>query len=226
MPKNLFFLLLLSIPLCVLTYAAHVLISSEMHRGREVGRAFLRSKAQLMANEVKKSASLAIPLHNNEPKVLISIVNDKNESFGDTIPDDGRCTAKVSLMPEFKNHFLVAAWPGKDNPGLQRKRKLIMTEIAVCAISLSILLITAYLMIRSSIRQNKEAQKKIDLVNDFSHRLKTPITSISICAELSLSEHIDTKRKLECAQTIASEAVKLDNIVNEILWHIEGKRNG
>ena len=87
-------------------------------------------------------------------------------------------------------------------------------------------LLAACILVRRHLNLRRELKKQREAVCDFSHRLKTPITSISLCAELARDGRMSEERKRECAETIFAEATKLDRIVGEVLNHIEGGRHG
>lgn len=69
-------------------------------------------------------------------------------------------------------------------------------------------------------------RKKFAVEANVESRVKTPITSISLCAELARDGRVSEERERECAETIFAEATKLDRIVGEVLNHIEGGRHG
>ena len=117
-------------------------------------------------------------------------------------------------------------WSGEESPGRQRARRLRRIEFSVFGGSATLFLLAAGCLVRRHLTLRRELQEQRDAVRDFSHRLKTPITSISLCAELARDGRVSEARKRECAETIFVEATKLDRIVGEVLSHIEGGRHG
>lgn len=232
------YLLLLAIPLVAISAAAHRLISAETARGREIGQAYLQSEAnalalQLQSNNLPSVASAtedqpveqASNLATRLP-LLVGIVKADGSALGESLPNDGRCFGKASLSPKFPDLELRTMWPGCDNPGRERVRKLHRIEWCVYAGSLLLFLVAATVLVASLVRAKASAAEAQRRISDFSHRLKTPITSISLCAELMRSGRIDAARKQECAETIVAEADKLNGIVGEVLNHIERRPNG
>jgi signal transduction histidine kinase len=130
------------------------------------------------------------------------------------------------LAPKFPDLAVKVMWSGEESPGRQRARRLRRIEFSVFGGSATLFLLAAGCLVRRHLTLRRELQEQRDAVRDFSHRLKTPITSISLCAELARDGRVNGARKRECAETIFVEATKLDRIVGEVLSHIEGGRHG
>lgn len=232
------YLLILTIPLAAISVAAHRLISNETARGREIGQAYLQAEAEALAARMQSNnqtieefvlRSFSGGGSNNFPTrlpLLVGIVKADGSALGKPLPNDGRCFGETSLAPKFPNLRLRTMWPGRDNPGRERVRKLHRIEWGVYAGSLLLFLVAAVVLVANLVRAKASAAEARQCVADFSHRLKTPITSISLCAELMRSERVDATRKQECAETIVAEADKLNAIVGEVLSHIEDHPNG
>ena len=222
------YLLLLTIPLAAISVAAHRLISAETARGREIGQAYLQAEADALAARVQ-SNNRTIEQSNNFPArlpLLVGIVKADGSALGESLPNDGRCFGRASLAPKFPDLELRTMWPGRDNPGRERVRKLHRAEWSIYVGSFILFLAAAVVLVINLVRAKASAADARRCVADFSHRLKTPITSISLCAELMSSGRVDASRKQECAETIVAEADKLNGIVGEVLSHIEGHPNG
>ena len=118
------------------------------------------------------------------------------------------------------------AWAGAQSVGARRARRLAHAELAVYAGAGAVFLLGLALVLRAVLRARRDARRQLDYVADFSHRLKTPLTSISLCAELSRSGRLDEARRRESTETIVAEAAKLDVLVDEVLAYIKDARHG
>ena len=218
--------LMLVAPLAILPYAAHRLISSEAERGKAVGTGYLQAQAETLAAKMQNAAKPIPPDETAALPVLIGITGKDGKLQYGTLPDDGRCTGVASLGPKFPDLSVTVMWRGDRNPGLERMRRLHLAELTVYGVTAFLFLVAVGLVLRTLHRTRRELAAQIARARDFSHRLKTPITSISLCAELAQSGRITDERKKECAETIVAEAAKLDGIVGEVLQHIEGSSRG
>lgn len=219
-------LVLLALPLGVVSFAAHRLIATEVERGRTIGRACLQARAEVLAARMQAHAKPEVPVDASALPVVAGVVGADGSVLSGTLPDDGRCFGLASLAPKFPGLAVKVTWPGETSPGRQRARRLQSVELAVFAGSTALFLLTAGCLFRRHQSVRRELKEQRECVRDFSHRLKTPITSISLCAELARDGRVNETRKRECAETIFDEAMKLDRIVGEVLAHIEGRRRG
>ena len=218
--------LMLIAPLGILPYAAHRLISSEAERGKAVGTAYLQAQAEALAARMQNEAKPIPPEESAALPVLIGVTDQDGRILHGNLPDDGRCTGIASLGPKFPGLSVKVMWRGERNPGLERMRRLHLADLTVYGMTAFIFLVAVGLVLRTLRRTRRALAAQIACARDFSHRLKTPITSISLCAELAQSGRITDERKRECAETIVAEASKLDGIVCEVLQHIEGSDRG
>lgn len=224
--SSVLFLAFLLLPLCVVSVVAHRLISSEVARGRCLGRAYLQARAEMLAARLQTCSVPTLPTDVSELPVLAAVVDGEGRLSSGVFPDDGRCFGLASLEPRFPGLSVKTSWPGKANPGRRRAQRLHAVETAVFAGSLALFLLAVAFFLRRHWLVRRELAEQRACVRDFSHRLKTPITSISLCAELAREGRVDEARKRECAETVFVEAAKLDRIVSEVLQHIEGRRHG
>lgn len=223
--SSVLFLFFLALPLCVVSIASHRLVSAEVARGRTVGRAYLQAQAEVIAAKMQSFAKADADRGAALP-VLVGVVDGDGKVRSGTLPDDGRCFGLASLAPKFSGLAVKVMWSGEKSPGLQRARRLRRVELSVFGGSAALFLLAAGFLVRRHLNLRRELQEQRAVVRDFSHRLKTPITSISLCAELARDGRVSEERKRECAETIFAEATKLDRIVGEVLNHIEGGRHG
>ena len=223
---SIFILSGLALPLCVVSIAAHRLVLTEVERGRTVGCAYLQAQAEGIAARMQPLAKVEVPVADSILPVWVGIVDKAGTVRSGVLPDDGRCFGLASLAPKFPDLAVKVMWPGEESPGFLRARRLRGVEFAVFGGSVVLFLLVAGFLVRRYLVLRRELQEQRDCVRDFSHRLKTPITSISLCAELARDGRISEERKSECAETIIDEAAKLDQIVGEVLNYIEGGRHG
>lgn len=216
----------LALPLCVVSLAAHRVVSAEVARGRTVGRAYLQAQAKVIAAKMQSFATAEMPIEDAALPVLAAIVDKDGTVRSGALSDDGRCFGLAPLAPKFPDLAVKVMWSGEESPGHQRARRLRRIEFSVFGGSVTLFLLAAGCLVRRHLTLRRELQEQRDAVRDFSHRLKTPITSISLCAELARDGRVSEARKRECAETIFVEATRLDRIVGEVLSHIEGGRHG
>ena len=224
--SSVLFLVFLALPLCVVSVAAHRLVSTEVARGRTIGRAYLQAQAKAIAAKMQSTVAAEVPTEDTELPVLVAIVDKDGTVRSGALPDDGRCFGLATLAPKFPDLSVKVMWRGERNPGQERMRRLHHAELTVYGVTAFVFFVAVGLVLRTLHRTRRELAAQIARARDFSHRLKTPITSISLCAELARDGRMSEERKRECAETIFAEATKLDRIVGEVLNHIEGGRYG
>ena len=224
--SSVLFLVFLALPLCVVSVAAHRLVSTEVARGRTIGRAYLQAQAKVIAAKMQSTVAAEVPTEDTELPVLVAIVDKDGTVRSGALPDDGRCFGLATLAPKFPDLSVKVMWRGERNPGQERMRRLHHAELTVYGVTAFVFFVAVGLVLRTLHRTRRELAAQIARARDFSHRLKTPITSISLCAELARDGRMSEERKRECAETIFAEATKLDRIVGEVLNHIEGGRLG
>ena len=224
--SSVLFLVFLALPLCVVSVAAHRLVSTEVARGRTIGRAYLQAQAKVIAAKMQSTVAAEVPTEDTELPVLVAIVDKDGTVRSGALPDDGRCFGLATLAPKFPDLSVKVMWRGERNPGQERMRRLHHAELTVYGVTAFVFFVAVGLVLRTLHRTRRELAAQIARARDFSHRLKTPITSISLCAELARNGRMSEERKRECAETIFAEATKLDRIVGEVLNHIEGGRHG
>ena len=74
-------------------------------------------------------------------------------------------------------------------------------------------------------RRRRAARTQLDSVADFTHRLKTPLTSISLCADLARAGRLSAARRRDSLDTIARETAKLNTLVDEVLAYVKACRH-
>lgn len=227
MNKDLFvYFLILLVPLCVLPFAVHRFLSAELAHGRTLGRAYLGAEAQCLAAEMTAARTPTPPPADRRLPVNVAVVDarghtDDNQPF----PPDDRCFGTAPLAPAFPDRFVRVAWPGSRSPGSTRAHTILFAEVAAFAVCGFFILLGCGLLTRAILRARRAARTQLDSVADFTHRLKTPLTSISLCADLARAGRLSDARRRESLDTIAQEAAKLNTLVDEVLAYVKACRH-
>ena len=217
---------MLAVPLCVLPFATHRLLAEEIRRGREVGQSFLREKAAHIAGDIAAGGSSVSAGACAAEGILVGFVDGRGEPVGEPLPADGRCFGEAEIGGPGAARRVRVMWAGRENPGKARVRRLAACETAVylgCGLFAAV---GVALIALDAARARREARMRLDYVADFSHRLKTPLTSVSLCAELVASGRVEGRAATECAASAATEAAKLGAIVDEVLAYVRESRRG
>ena len=223
MNKDLFvYFLFLLVPLCVLPFAAHSFMSTEISRGREVGRAYLAAEARNLATDMVASHNAEPDVGKAQRPVLAAVVDAQGRApDGRFFPSDDRCFGEAALAPALPGKSVRVTWPGDRGPGLVRRQKMFLVEIATFGVCGFFILLGSGLLARAILRSRRDARHQLEYVANFTHRLKTPLTSISLCAELARKGRLDDIRKHEAVETVIAEATKLDVLVDEVLAYVK-----
>lgn len=217
---------LLAVPLCVLPYAAHSLISGEMRRGKAVGQSFLRERAAHIACDIAAGREPGTEAAFAEEGIVVGFFDGRNEPVGKALPSDGRCFGEAFVDAPGKVRSVRVAWAGAENPGAARRRRLLACEATVYLGCGAFALLGVALMVRDALRARREARARLDYVADVSHRLKTPLTVVSLCSELVASGRVEGEKARDCASSAAAEAAELGVIVDEVLEYAKERRRG
>lgn len=217
----LYFLVML-VPLVLLPVATHRLLTQELDHGKTLGTTYLQTKAELIAAQMQAAGTQTIPRKGTDP-ICIALFDARGQSLDPAFPTDGRCFGEAALAP---NRTVRVAWAGTPSPGFARRTKLARAETLVVAGSSLVFLIGLGMLVHAVFRARREARQQLDYVDDFSHRLKTPLTSISLCAELAKSGRLSQGLDKEATETVAAETAKLNALVDEVLAYIGEHRHG
>lgn len=218
----LFYFLVMLVPVVLLPVATHRLLTQELDRGRTLGTTYLQTKAELIACQMQIQGFKAPHTQGTDP-ICIACVDDQGNILDENFPRDGRCFGEAALPG---NRRLRVVWAGTPSPGFLRREKLLRAEWLVGAGSGLVFLLGLGLLIRALFRARREAHQRLDYVDNFSHRLKTPLTSISLCAELAQSGRLPNGLDKEATETVARETAKLNALVDEVLAYIGEQRHG
>jgi len=216
--------ILFLVPVCLLPVVTHRLIVAERAYGREAGQAYLRASAENWAARLSRGEPLPAGAVGPAPQVVVSEVDESGRRLGsgDPFPDDARCFGEAHVG----KRRVRAAWPGKIGRGQAHVRKLVRLEGLTYAVAGVLFLAGMIALLREIVHARQSARRQVDYVADISHRLKTPLTSISLCAELTQAGRLGDRRREESAQTIVDEASKLNMILDEFLAYVKEIRRG
>lgn len=229
--KNRFIVLaavLFLVPLCLLPVVTHRLIARERDFGRETGTAYLRANAETWAERLAQGVPLPADAVGGAPQVVVAEV----DATGRTVdaqrpfPADGRCFGEAVVTVGGVTRRVRATWPGPVGRGQAHRHSLNALERWVAAVFVVLLVLGFVVLGRKLVRTQEEARRHAAFMADVSHRLKTPLTSISLCAELMDAGRLDAARQGESIRTVVAESAKLGAIVDEFLSYVKGLRHG
>lgn len=130
----------------------------------------------------------------------------------------GRLYGRCSLAPMMPDWTVHVHW--RDGDRVLAGDSLTVICIGVCLLVLLVgsLLVGISMIVRDSRHARQEALQKTTFVNDISHDLKTPLTTICLCADLLSDGRLqDEERRRKAARTIAFAASRLSGIVSTVL---------
>lgn len=143
---------------------------------------------------------------NNDSIIYSKNIIDKNDALNSSY--------KIKLFPNdfVKNHnFLSLHFDNRQSFLI----KSIWWMLLLSVILTSLIIVLFYLTIKMLIRQKKITEVKNDLLNNITHEFKTPISTISLAADVINEEpDIDKKRY---STIIKNESQRLTNMVESIL---------
>ena len=106
-------------------------------------------------------------------------------------------------------------------------RTLPSIAFGLTAIGLVLALSCAAIIVRSSNQQAREATRKTNFVAQVSHEFKTPLTSISMHAELLANDALSPEKRQRFSDTILAQSDRLTQMIDNLLTlgNIERKQN-
>ena len=195
-----------------------VLAPPDLPRGMvAVGRfSEMALRAKLMRREILEGSTAADP----SGKLILGLLDGSGEIFGmsgqvpNRAPDE-----KVDVPGGFPN-WSVVVWSTERSEDAARFRSVLVS--ALLGLSL-LVLVGATAMATYSIRAQRDLlAMKTDFISNVSHELKTPLTSISLYAEL-LAGGRAGERSGEFGQTILREARRLQGLIEGLLTFARGE---
>jgi two-component system phosphate regulon sensor histidine kinase PhoR len=97
-------------------------------------------------------------------------------------------------------------------------RKMILMPL-LSGLFLLVLVLSLFVTVKSNLRQKKLIERRADYMDNLTHELKTPISTIAVSAEMLMNPAVSTSaEKIEkYSRIIGSEIERLKNIVEHLL---------
>lgn len=111
------------------------------------------------------------------------------------------------------------------------KQKMILKETAapLCMSILSILIVTVIFMVtyRNLMEEKRLSDLKTDFINNITHELKTPLSTITVAGKTLEMEQISTNAQkiIETAKLIGKQSIHLNQLINLMLEITMWERN-
>jgi two-component system phosphate regulon sensor histidine kinase PhoR len=130
--------------------------------------------------------------------------------------DEREPARNVNLQKRFKNdgHYFGIYFPNKTGVVIQQMDFWVFSSIAIVVV----MLVFGYAIV-IILRQKRLSEVKSDFINNMTHELKTPISTISVSCDMLLREDIggDSDRRKQYAGIIRNENERLKTQVERVL---------
>jgi signal transduction histidine kinase len=190
--------------------------------GLALNEAYIRD--ELLARSISEalnSPNLAIP----NSDVVVSISDENHREIYTNSPGNHEYIIETSFSSPFANWKAEIGFKNTNLDSLARNS--FWQSLAITFLVLAFLLAGIVLMIRATDREVRVAQAKSAFVSNVSHELKTPLSLISLFAELlELGRVKNDEKKREYYRIIGDESRRLSKLIDNILdfSKIEGGR--
>lgn len=171
--------------------------------GDSLGKVFNGSKVDLIALQ-KLFASELLLKNINAPFVLNPL---KKSGFYLTK------AVNTNFRKPFKNDFVVAGFESPDRYFFREMKWILISSLLLIGITMACFTYTA----KTLLSQQKLAELKQAFVNNMTHELNTPISSIKITAESLKTFKHEPERQIEYLDIISYQADKLSDLTAQIL---------
>lgn len=203
---------------------------------RDLASKRLNYKKVLVENIVEKIISIEIPIEQRLNKALVDstirINLQKNglqmrynfavrDQKGNTViaSDNGDLLGSMYSKQLFPNdavsapYFLVVSIPHRHSFVVRSIGSIIFASIILWLLILGTFVYTIFIIVS----QKKVAEIKADFVSNMTHELKTPISSITLAAEMLADEKIPDTLRPNLIKTIAQQSKQLTFLVDRVL---------
>jgi len=145
------------------------------------------------------------------------------------LPDKG---ARKVTQENYKDKILVSWFRMEDNNyrfsfeyfiDFSDKQKMILKEssasLAMSFFSILVVVIIFIITYRNLMEEKRLSNLKTDFINNMTHELKTPLSTITVAGKTLELEQIRTNEEkiLETAKLIGKQSVNLNQLINMIL---------
>lgn len=199
-----YFLVIIATAIGITTGGMRMLFD-EVSRGRELGMTCLQLQAEQLAVAMKNGTVA---------KCNAGMWHFKAED--PNIPTDGRCFGKAQYG-NGPQDYVLTCWSGNANPGRNRRMRFTRAGIALGGSFLISLITGLFLLARAAVRSRRQREAELKRVAELSHRLRTPLTSASICAELIASGKLDDAKRIEACASLGENARILGDRLEELI---------
>jgi signal transduction histidine kinase len=119
----------------------------------------------------------------------------------------------TNFRKPYKNDFVYAGFESPDNYFFRKMKGVVIASLLLIGITIACFIYT----LKTLLSQQKLAELKQAFVNNMTHELNTPISSIKITAESLRTFQHQPERQTEYLDIIAYQADKLSDLTEKIL---------
>lgn len=135
----------------------------------------------------------------------------------DGAPITGQIVGTASLKPLLPAYSVVVAPRGGDDAVALGLRAQAMFAAILFLLLFGTLAAGVTLLVRAARRARDEARQQTDFLSNVSHELKTPLTSISMFAELLAAGTLDAAARAKALATLVRESRRLGGQIDGLL---------
>jgi signal transduction histidine kinase len=129
----------------------------------------------------------------------------------------GDVYGEASLAPDFPDWKVrICRRAGPAAFASDRVRFLMLGGVLLFLLFAS-LVAGGVVLLRAARKARRDALVKTDFISNLSHEFKTPLTTISLCAELSEENELDNDERRRAAGAIRREVMRLQRMVQNVL---------
>jgi signal transduction histidine kinase len=149
------------------------------------------------------------------------------DAHGHPLYQWGQATAqqvqsRTSVAPPLGAWSLVCATPDVVAVGATSWKWNLLLGLGAAGLVMGLM---AWHLYRESMREVKLAGQRVSFVNQVSHELKTPLTNISLYAELAAQKLPDQATDArECLEVVTSESARLGRLIGNVLTFSKHQR--
>ena len=147
-----------------------------------------------------------------------SIIFDRYVDLSSSKKMSGKSTNSATFKWDHDGHYFGVFFPDKKEIGTIQSLEMSESLVISTLVIFIVFLILSY-SITIILKQKKLSEIKNDFINNMTHELKTPISTISISSEVLLSQSISEhpKKISEYAAIIKKENKRLELLVEKVL---------
>jgi len=154
----------------------------------------------------------------------LSLLTDRGQFIiADTVPDDDEIAKTVIVVDSYKeehNNFVIAYVSLIDMNEIDSLVfKKAFFSILLITLSVLIVVLIFWFTWRNLVEEKRLSGLKSDFINNMTHELKTPLSTITVAGRTLEKAQIngDPVKVLETAKMISKQSVNLNQLINTIL---------